>query len=332
MHTYVINQVATQTAHKTRLSIITPRNAQMLRELAAAYTTYCVAEAGRHSVEGGIGLRKLLPLMFKTNCVVIAQTPQTLPLYTYVLARALTLRTDSILVMFDDKVTEVAEKNKAVHVPRSPHDSFYASLARAFSIVGFDISENPTISYIPQEEIFTHKELKKESYIVLHPFAASAVRNISEDDLVWLLQQLRSAFPGTFVVITGSAADKKKAERICAALEDEKVRNFCGELSMQELATVIDNATLFVGVDTGITHIAAMLRVDSVVVAHNSYSTGWLPYYNENATIVYKLKGESDVDKDDERLRTACPKGSGCFDRVPIEPVYERIVEKLSRP
>jgi len=70
-------------------------------------------------------------------------------------------------------------------------------------------------------------------------------------------------------------------------------------LPMGETAWVIDHAALYLGVDTGITHLAGVLQQKSLVLSHFRIPT-WRPTYNPNARAIANSK------------RCECAQGGAC--------------------
>ena len=70
---------------------------------------------------------------------------------------------------------------------------------------------------------------------------------------------------GLNIVCTGSAEDAEPARRISSALESPAIV-LAGELSLRETISVVEDCRLFVGPDTGMTHVAAAAGVPTVAI------------------------------------------------------------------
>jgi ADP-heptose:LPS heptosyltransferase len=82
---------------------------------------------------------------------------------------------------------------------------------------------------------------------------------------------------------------------------------------------------LYVGVDTGITHLASVLKAPSLVIAHNGASN-WLPYYNENSIVIYQIKDDdSDVHEGRKYLESKRGGRMRYLDRVPMDVIKKRL-------
>ena len=83
---------------------------------------------------------------------------------------------------------------------------------------------------------------------------------------------------------------------------------------------------MYIGVDTGITHLASVLGKKSLVIAEQG-APHWLPYYNDNAVIVYKVLGdESGVFEGREYLESKRTSSARYLDRVPMETIKKAIL------
>jgi len=91
----------------------------------------------------------------------------------------------------------------------------------------------------------------------------------SRDDKLWdeanwiQLAQSLVAVGITPVLPSGNAAERQRAARIVATVSDAVV---APPMSLRDLAALIGNAALAVGVDTGLVHLAAALRVPTIAL------------------------------------------------------------------
>jgi len=109
-------------------------------------------------------------------------------------------------------------------------------------------------------------------------------------------------------VILGSAADRARVR----GLESSRVRILCGETSLPETAALIRSAAGFLGLDSGLAHIATCVDQKTVVIAQNA-TLGWFfPYpaglARKNLTTLWNLDS---------------PECIACFFRCPREPLWE---------
>lgn len=94
------------------------------------------------------------------------------------------------------------------------------------------------------------------------------------------------------VVLLGDKSDSQKAQQI-SELIGEKVFNACGVFTINQSASVIQQAKVVISPDTGLMHIAAALRKKVISVWGNTVTAfGMYPYYpagQENYHIVEVL-------------------------------------------
>lgn len=85
-----------------------------------------------------------------------------------------------------------------------------------------------------------------------------------------LLQRLAASFPGASFVILGDNASADAGHRLRTAV-GEKVIVASGNFDLRQSAALIGQLDLYVGVDTGPTHIAGALGIAMVALYHCSY-------------------------------------------------------------
>jgi len=77
-------------------------------------------------------------------------------------------------------------------------------------------------------------------------------------------------------------------------------------LPILEVAWLVGHAALYIGVDTGITHLAGVLGQKSIVISHFGDPT-WIPTYNPNVrALVNSVRGkDAYIEEDGVRYRAA---------------------------
>ncbi|MES2749645.1 MAG: glycosyltransferase family 9 protein [Patescibacteria group bacterium] len=183
--------------------------------------------------------------------------------------------------------------------------------------------------------LFAHGEpivqLHQQSYILVHPFAASISRSLPPARWQELINWLRSTYPHYSVVISGGPADRAAALALIPKNHTEVYfsqdicRSFLDSFSLSA------RAALFVGVDTGPTHIAAHVGALTIVVGNNS-NPCWLPYYNPTVTVLMNL---SVCTCQGDKTGNCFEYEDGvkyyrCMYRIPQEEIKEAISKKLS--
>lgn len=262
------------------IHVVTTKNASLLRQMAEEYPFITVHELSR-SIGSTI---RLLSFIGKRNLVVTPQTFGRIPFSVKVVAKLLSFPRGR-LVGYDDGSrinTFLYNTFLPFDLKKLMIDNLYDWLA----VLGFQKTKDLSFRFRPTGVI--NKVSPGTRFVVIHPFAANSRRSLPESrwkELVAFLagQNLDS------VLITGSAGDREGAARLLPSGVGKKVRNLAGELSVAEMAGLLEHATLFVGVDTGITHLASVLCRPSVVIGNLS-NPCWLPQYNDRAVILTNSK------------------------------------------
>jgi ADP-heptose:LPS heptosyltransferase len=118
-------------------------------------------------------------------------------------------------------------------------------------------------------------DLPARSYICIHAGARAEARRWPPDRFAVVADALAAA--GWRVVLTGSRDEQPLTQAVAAAMK-APVLDLAGRTSLGALAALLYGSRLLVCNDTGVSHLAAALRVPSVVVFHLlSECEGWPP-------------------------------------------------------
>lgn len=98
--------------------------------------------------------------------------------------------------------------------------------------------------------------------VVLAPFTTRPQKHWVETNWADLGAGLLAA--GLQPVVLGGPADRDAATRICAS--QPRMLNLAGALKLDESVALISEASLLVGVDTGLTHMGSALRIPTVAL------------------------------------------------------------------
>lgn len=151
------------------------------------------------------------------------------------------------------------------------------------------LSDHVTMSYDPQDWQACEQRLQKQgvagSYIVVQPTSRWFFKCWSEEKMAATLTALQA--DGHQLVITSGpdAREQAMVERILALCPPQGVISLAGQLTLRQLAALIDHAKLFIGVDSVPMHMAAALQTPCVALFGPSKLTFWRPWQATGAVI-----------------------------------------------
>lgn len=304
-------------------NIITPRGKKMFLEISSEYDFLNIIEINKKN------FWKTLPWyiinMFQRNYLIIPPTRGVFPLATKIFAKFLAFWPGSLLVGFKDKSKVDSYLYNKVLKYNTDQD-YFLNLQELLFLLGFDKKEKELVLlHKDSPEVLDDCSLKRNDYIVIHSFAATSRRSLAKEYLQEIINKITRELPEVDIVLTGT--NKDFASMDFSTLENVKILS---GLSMKSLIDVVSQSKFYVGVDTGITHIASMLRKATLVIA-NYGTPNWLPFYNEKAEILYKIKDCSHNTYSGKDHLKDCSKGDlFCLEQVPVEIVFEGI-EKMAK-
>lgn len=158
-------------------------------------------------------------------------------------------------------------------------------------------------------------------YAVFSPFTTRPHKHWLEDRWAELARLLSSEQGISTTLLVGADGDVAAAGRI-ESLSGGLALNIAGRTTLKEAAAVIRDASVLVGVDTGLTHMGIALGVPVVAVFGAT-----LPYTDtasENATVLYKKMQCSPCNK-----RPTCEGSTVCMEAVTARDVMEAVAEVL---
>lgn len=174
---------------------------------------------------------------------------------------------------------------------------------------GFEIpSEFPSLS-LPPAEI----SLNICPDFLIHPGSGSSSKNWPPAYFAEVIQAFSQCNPG---LIIGSA-DRKVAEEILSFLGNKKII-LLEQLSLLTLAAIISKVRVFLGNDSGISHLAAALGVPSFVIFGPTNANIWKPWGRKVRTFIPKV---SCAPCSDEERRN-------CLERICLQSIDPHQVAK----
>lgn len=176
-----------------------------------------------------------------------------------------------------------------------------------------------------------------DAYAVIHPGADQKTRRWPPQRFGAVADRLSAE--GLQVVLTGTAADAPLTAAVDASASAETL-DLAGRTTIGALGALVAGSRLVVCDDTGISHLAAALRVASVVVFSASDPRRWAPL---DAKLHLAVHGplptascEVQRGVNERCLRDGCHElnGGACGDEVrfmEVEPVMEAVEQQLMR-
>lgn len=147
--------------------------------------------------------------------------------------------------------------------------------------------------------------LAQQPYLGLVIGAAHATKRLPTQQL----QQLCAALPDKLIVLLGGPGDKAAAAQIQQA--GRQVINACGQFSINQSASLVQQAKVVVAHDTGLMHIAAAFRRPLVVLWGSTHPAfGLFPYLPEAAPVPLHIAQNELTCRPCTKIgRAHCPKG-----------------------
>jgi len=180
------------------------------------------------------------------------------------------------------------------------------------------------------------------SYVVLHPHPQWTYKQWTVEGWIEIGFYLKSL--GLKLVLSGGSAQEEieYVTNIQRQLPEDTI-NLAGQVSLAQLATIIAQAKLYIGPDTGITHLAAATGIPVIALYGPTNPVKWAPWpsgYNQKINPFHKtgsqqlnnislIQGKGDcVPCDLEGCDKHRQSRSRCLDTLSSEQV-KRIVEEI---
>lgn len=177
---------------------------------------------------------------------------------------------------------------------------------------------------IPREEIYNAREIMKESGLDENkPYVVFAI------GANWENKRWRTEFFAelgdwfyklkvTPVIIGGGQTDFKRAADIYDLMEVSPV-NLVNKTNLPQLAYVLENARLVIGGDTGPVHLAAGLKIRTLMLMGPTDANRNGPYG--------QIQNAIEVDRDCKGCwKRSCPKNEDCLANISVKQVQEKIL------
>jgi len=175
------------------------------------------------------------------------------------------------------------------------------------------ISLGPELLHQGLQWLSDHKWDGIEPLATLHPGAGSRTKRWPQERFVRLAWHLTRGEKRKLLIVEGPAESGLAAQIAKKLPEVDVIR--AELLSLDLLAAVIANSGLFVGNDSGITHLAATLGIPSIALFGPTLPRHWAPL-GANVTVLWNPQDCS-----------ACSSGGtehACLDNITVEEVLRK--------
>lgn len=270
---YFLVTLHAQRTKPTRYIVLTTKNVALLRDMASAYAFVEIVPITIPSL-----IKLWLHTGLKKNVVVIPPTFTNTPFSIALLTKTFALR--GVLAGFVGRA-----KTPHVHIgiPFETHKRMYELFNALLVALGYKEGEPPQLDFIEDAQL---SRTLPAGYIVVAPFASNSGKSLPPERWQKVFTYLQEIYPGHSLVFVGGPKDKGAAQAYIAGRE--RAYNFCG-VPFAELVSLLKGTRCFIGVDSGLTHVAAVLHIPSVII-DNLRAVTWLPTYNPKAIILTEKK------------------------------------------
>ncbi len=255
---------------EARLGIVVASRGAMIRDLLAGYPWLEVIEANRRSPRA---LLSLFKRFYGSDLVVTQYAGKqggSFGFASKIVARLLAKRGGLVGFIDTSKWNTVLYNHLiSVRSDKSVDEHDREALRAVELLVSIPF---PELAYMSDESVLAKYKLTKGNYIIMHFFASNKGRSISLEKGRELLTALHARLPDVQLVMTGSEAEKERAEYV--AKDFPQVQIVAGKVSLQEVMNLIKGSAGVISVDTGIAHIAAQLGTQ-LTVLRTCLGTNW---------------------------------------------------------
>jgi len=309
------------------LNVVVPKNFYFLQQFLEKYPYINLVLANRKSLKGLRGILKLTKFAFSKNLIITAPTAGKLSLYIKIIAKKISLFGRGELVGFEDgqKINKFIYTKLLKYNTKIIYSDFLKTVIRE---LGFEVKkETLFIDYTEDCGVLKEFGIEENNYIVLHTQGSTISRSLNKTEISSLIKFIQSINISVKIILTGGPEDKKFLDEFTLLFKNVLV---CSNLRFIELCNLIDKSKLFIGIDTGTTHLASFLQKKSLVIAHPITASNWLPFYNLNATILYTIKNcQHNIHCGREYLEKYCKGILMCFEHTALDIVENKLKDLL---
>ncbi len=128
--------------------------------------------------------------------------------------------------------------------------------------------------FIPSKDSYSIKELHERNYVLYAIGGQHATKKLPVHKMVQLCQTIKEP-----IVLVGGPEDMPAGEALQKALKNKEIYNTCGQINMNQSASLAQKASLVYTHDTGMMHVAAALQKRIISIWGNTVPAfGMYPY------------------------------------------------------
>lgn len=199
------------------------------------------------------------------------------------------------------------------------------SLTRALGVPDAGLRLSYTVT--PEERaaaraLLSQNGLRDASPLVglqVRAFPTKAWRDWPIEHFAALCRRIAERWPGARFLLFGGAEDRSRTDELTRLLP-ERARSFAGTLALRESVAVMNELHLFIGLDSGPTHIAGALDVPLIGLYHCLTPSRLLKPLERPAVYVV-----------DHPLAQGCSADTP-MGEIPVEAVWRKVLEALPAP
>lgn len=236
------------------------------------------------------------------------------------------LRRARTVVAFADDGMPGSPRLISVPRPQGPihavHERLLLPAAAGVSSAQFGLAYAVTPEEVQGARHWLGERIGRRPLIGIQPvsFPTKAHRDWPVESFAGLLQGIAARFPDAGFVVLGDQAAAEAGRRLQEAVGDRLVIA-AGLLDLRRSAALIAQMDLYVGVDTGPTHIAGALGIPMVALYHCSYPGRNLVPLDHPACHMIEHPATGSPDAGTERSMA----------EIPVETVQRAVVDLLER-
>jgi len=188
-----------------------------------------------------------------------------------------------------DWYTKLIPDNKSVSLEIEKNISFTKALGINYKIdpvPSWDVSKIREDISIPEELVKKYPELSKE-FCLMAPATSREFRMLPKEKFGEIVKVIKNKY-NLYPVFLGAPGEKNICAEVAEQSEIEAV-NLCGEVSFLEIVSLMERARFFIGMDSGLTHLACAAGTPTLCILGGGHYGRFFPY-GDNIFVTNKLK------------------------------------------